>query len=42
VQTVQIGSLSKNLVNFVNTASFTSKNKKGTYNIKVWMSSSYY
>jgi hypothetical protein len=28
VQTVQIGSLSKNLVNFVNTASFTSKNKK--------------
>jgi hypothetical protein len=42
VQTVQIGSLSKNLVNFVNTASFTSKNKKGTFNIKVWMSSSYY
>jgi len=42
VQTVQIGSLSKNLVNFVNTASFTTKNKKGTFNIKVWMSSSYY
>jgi len=42
VQTIQIGSLSKNLVNFVNTASFTSKNKKGTFNIKVWMSSSYY
>lgn len=42
VQTVQIGSLSKNLVNFVNTASFTAKNKKGTFNIKVWMSSSYY
>lgn len=39
VQTVQIGSLSKN---FVNTASFTSKNKKGVFNIKVWMSSSYY
>jgi len=42
VQTVQIGSLSKNLVNFVNTASFTTKNKKGIFNIKVWMSSSYY
>lgn len=42
VQTVQIGSLSKNLVNFVNTSSFTAKNKKGTFNIKVWMSSSYY
>ena len=42
VQTVQIGSLSKNLVNFVNTASFTAKNKKGTFNIKVWMSSAYY
>ncbi len=42
VQTVQIGSLSKNLVNFVNTASFTTKNKKGTFNIKIWMSSSYY
>ena len=42
VQTVQIGSLSKNLVNFVNTASFTTKNKKGTFNIKVWLSSSYY
>jgi hypothetical protein len=42
VQTVQIGSLSKNLVNFVNTASFTAKNKKGTFNIKIWMSSSYY
>jgi hypothetical protein len=42
VQTVQIGSLSKNLVNFVNTASFTTKNKKGTFNIKVWMSSAYY
>jgi len=42
VQTVQIGSLSKNLVNFVNTASFTAKNKKGTFNIKVWLSSSYY
>jgi hypothetical protein len=42
VQTVQIGSLSKNLVNFFNTASFTTKNKKGTFNIKVWLSSSYY
>lgn len=42
MQTVQIGSLSKNLVNFVNTASFTAKNKKGTFNIKVWMSSAYY
>ena len=42
VQTVQIGSLSKNLVNFVNTASFSTKNKKGTFNIKVWMSSAYY
>ena len=42
VQTVQIGSLSKNLVNFVNTSSFTAKNKKGTFNIKIWMSSSYY
>lgn len=42
VQTVQIGSLSKNLVNFVNTASFTTKNKKGTFNLKIWMSSSYY
>ena len=42
VQTVQIGSLSKNLVNYVNTSSFTAKNKKGTFNIKVWMSSSYY
>ena len=42
VQTVQIGSLSKNLVNFVNTASFTTKNKKGMFNIKIWMSSSYY
>jgi len=42
VQTVQIGSLSKNLVNFVNTASFTAKNKKGTFNITVWLSSSYY
>jgi len=42
VQTVQIGSLSKNLVNFVNTSSFTAKNKKGTFNIKVWLSSSYY
>jgi len=42
VQTVQIGSLTKNLVNYVNTASFTTKNKKGTFNIKVWMSSSYY
>jgi hypothetical protein len=42
VQTVQIGSLSKNLVNLVNTASFRSKNKKGTFNIKVWLSSSYY
>lgn len=39
VQTVQIGSLSQN---FVNSASFTSKNKKGAFNIKVWMSSSYY
>jgi len=39
VQTVQIGSLSQNFVNF---ASFTSKNKKGAFNIKVWLSSSYY
>ena len=42
VQTVQLGSLSQNLTNFVNSASYTSKNKKGAFNIKVWMSSSYY
>jgi hypothetical protein len=42
VQKVQIGSLSKNLVNFVNTASYTAKNKKGVFNIKVWLGQSYY
>lgn len=42
VQTVQIGSLSKDLTNCINSAAFTSKNKKGAFNIKVWMSSSYY
>lgn len=35
VQTFQLGSLSKDLTNIVNTAEFTSKNKRGSFNIKV-------
>jgi thiamine biosynthesis lipoprotein ApbE len=35
VQTFQLGSLSKDLTNIVNTAEFISKNKRGSFNIKV-------
>lgn len=42
VQTVQIGSLSKNLVNSISIGSYTAKNKKGAFNIKVWLGQSYY
>jgi hypothetical protein len=42
VQTVQIGSLSKNFVNSISIGSYTAKNKKGAFNIKVWLGHSYY
>lgn len=38
VQTMQIGSFSKNNLALVDTASFTTKNKKGAFTVKVWIS----
>lgn len=41
VKTIQVGSLSKQRVSFVNSATFTSKNKKGAFSIKISMSHSF-
>jgi hypothetical protein len=43
VKTIQIGNLNKKSVSasFVDSASYLSKNKKGSFNVKVWMSHSY-
>lgn len=38
VKTASRGNFVKGKVNFVNCANFTSKNKKGAFNVKVWMS----
>lgn len=37
VQTVQVGSFAKNNLSFVESASFTTKNKKGAFTVKVWI-----
>ena len=41
VKTIQIGNLNKKSVSFVDSGSYLSKNKKGSFNVKVWMSHSY-
>lgn len=38
VQTAQIGSFAKGNMSLVDNASFTSKNKKGAFTVKVWIS----
>jgi hypothetical protein len=38
VQTAQIGSFAKDNLSLVDSASFTTKNKKGAFTIKVWIS----
>lgn len=38
VQTAQIGSFSKDNLSLVDSASFTTKNKKGAFTVKVWIS----
>lgn len=38
VQTAQIGSFAKGNMSLVDSASFTSKNKKGAFTVKVWIS----
>lgn len=38
VQTAQIGSFAKSNLSLVDTASFTTKNKKGAFTVKVWVS----
>lgn len=38
VQTAQIGSFAKGNLSLVDSASFTSKNKKGAFTVKVWIS----
>jgi hypothetical protein len=38
VQTAQIGSFAKGNLSLVDSASFTTKNKKGAFTVKVWIS----
>lgn len=38
VQTAEMGSFAKNNLSLVDTASFTTKNKKGAFTVKVWIS----
>lgn len=38
VQTMQMGSFSKDNLSLVDSASFTTKNKKGAFTVKVWIS----
>nr|YP_009445633.1 ribosomal protein S3 [Tremella fuciformis]YP_010180089.1 ribosomal protein S3 [Auricularia auricula-judae]ATX61911.1 ribosomal protein S3 [Tremella fuciformis]ATX61932.1 ribosomal protein S3 [Tremella fuciformis]ATX61955.1 ribosomal protein S3 [Tremella fuciformis]ATX61976.1 ribosomal protein S3 [Tremella fuciformis]ATX61998.1 ribosomal protein S3 [Tremella fuciformis] len=38
VQSVQVGSFSKNNLSLVDMASYSTKNKKGAFTVKVWIS----